>query len=280
MTVSIGRQRLVVDVALLLAVAAALAALHFLVPQPIQSALYFRHDLSEPWTLFTSAYFHANDGHLFRNVVGYLLAASYTYALCIGADERRWFHYTFAALLLILPVLVNLTSYIVFAVQYPTVEVAGKGFSGAVGGLTGFLLVALYAYMRAQYSARVGHSVALSAFLVLMLLVDIRYAGGVRPVVAGLIAAGIALMVGGIVVEGDVWTPQRSEWRSVGADVGAVVLVFAVLAVLVLELIPDPSSIVEGGSMTNVFAHAAGFLFGIGVSVTTVVSAGLFESLN
>lgn len=48
---------------------------------------------------------------------------------------------------------------------------------------------------------------------------------------------------------------------------GAVGLVGIVLAVLILGLFPEAEALVEGGTFTNVFAHAAGFVWGTVVPV-------------
>ena len=253
------------DAALVGAVAVLLAGLHYLVPSA-RAALAFRHDLSAPWTLFTAAYVHASGPHLAHNLLGYLLAASYACALCFGADERLWFRRTVAVLLFVLPPLVNLGSYAVFAVRYPGVEVVSRGFSGVVGGFAGFLLVAVYAFVRRRYDARVGRAVGLSAFLSLLLAVDSRYAGGVRLVVVGPAVVGVLLLIGDVVAERGLPARPRAAVRSAATDVVAVGLVCVVLAVLTLGLFPAPGDVVRDGSFTNVFAHATGLLLGVALS--------------
>ena len=261
---------LAADVALVLAVAGVLAGLQFLVPRSVQSALYFRHDLTEPWTLLTAAYVHADVGHLARNVLGYLLAAAYAYALCVGAGERRWFRRTLPVFLLVLPVLVDLTSYAVFAVSYPSMALSSKGFSGVVGGFAGFVLVALYSYVRERRSALAGLTVCVSLFLLCLFSVDVRYAGGVRPRMAGLVVAGIALTGGRTAFEERIALPARERRQAAGVDAAVVALVGVVLGVLMFGLFPAPSAVVRDGAITNVFAHAAGFLLGIGLSAATL----------
>lgn len=257
------------DVGLVLAVVGLLAGLQFLVPRSAQSVLYFRHDLAEPWTLLTASYVHADADHLARNVLGYLLAAAYAYALCVGAGRRGWFRRTLAAFLVVLPVLVALASYAVFALGYPSMRLSSKGFSGVVGGFAGFLLVALYAYLGERRSASVGASVCVSLFLLCLFSVDVRYAGGVRPEMAGPVAAGVALAGGWTAVEGRVGLPGRRRWAAV-EDAAVVTLVGAVLGVLTFGLFPDPSAVVRDGAVTNVFAHAAGLFLGIGLSAATL----------
>ncbi len=273
-----ARRRLAADAVLLLAVVGLLAACQFLLPPPVRSALYFRHDLTEPWTLLTAAYVHADAGHLARNVLGYFLAAAYACALCAGAGERRWFRRTLAAFLLVLPVLVDLTSYAVFAAGYPSIDLSSKGFSGVVGGFAGFLLVALYAYVRERRSARAGVAVCVSLLLLCLFSVDVRYAGGVRPQMAVLVAAGVVLAGGLTAVESRDTVgsggrlPDRTRRRTAGEDAAVIALVGAVLGVSMFGLFPDPDAVVRDGVVTNVFAHAAGFFLGIALSAVTLAA--------
>lgn len=269
---------LAADAALVLSVVGLLAALQFLLPRPVRAALYFRHDLSRPWTLLTAAYVHGDAGHLARNALGYLLAAAYAYALCVGAGERRWFRRTLPVFLLVLPVLVDLASYVAFAAGYPSVALTNKGFSGVVGGVAGFVLVALYVYVRARRSAAAALTVSVSVLSLCLLSVDARYAGGLRPGMTGLVAAGIALTGGHTAIvgreRGRRSAPRREgggERRGVRRDAAVVALACVALGVLTVGLFPRPSALVRDGALVNVLAHAAGFFLGIGLSAATLV---------
>ena len=271
------RRRLGADAALVLGVVCLLAGVQFLVPRSAQALLYFRHDPSEVWTLLTASYVHADAGHLASNAVGYLLAATYAWALCVGAGRRRWFRRTFAVFLVVLPVLVCLASYAAFALGHPSVRLSSKGFSGVVGGFAGFVLVALYAYVGERRSARAAVTVCVSLFLLCLFSVDARYAGGVRPGMAGLVATGLALTGGRTAVGTRVELPAPTPipvpargWRAAVADAGVVALVCVVLGVMMFGLFPDPSAVVRDGRVVDVYAHAAGFFLGILLSAATL----------
>ena len=262
------------DAALVLGVVALLAAVQFLAPRPAQSLLYFRHDLSAPWTLLTAAYVHADAGHLARNLLGYVLAAAYAWVLCVGAGRRRWFRRTFAVFLVVLPVLVCLASYAAFALGHPSIRLSSKGFSGVVGGFAGFVLVGLYAYVGERRSQRAAAAVCVSVFLLCLFSVDVRYAGGVRPGMAGLVAMGLALTGGRTAIGARVGLPLPSaiRERATVKDAAVVTLVGAVLGVMMFGLFPDPSAVVRDGVVVNVYAHAAGFFFGILLSAATLAA--------
>jgi hypothetical protein len=101
-----------------------------------------------------------------------------------------------------------------------------------------------------------------------MQLIDLQYAGGFRLSVTGLVLLGGVLVFGQYAWHG-VEVPDGEERRDAVITAGAVGLVGVVLGVLILGLFPEGEALVEGGSFTNVFAHAAGFVWGIVLTVTT-----------
>ncbi|AXG11593.1 hypothetical protein [Haloplanus rubicundus] len=256
---------LALDATLLLSIPLLLTAIHFLAPTTLQQALVFDHTRFNGYTLLTAAYVHASNTHLVSNLVGYGLTATYTYALCLFVDERRWFRRTLPIHLVALPVLVNLTSYAIFQLQYPDADPVSRGFSGVVGGLGGFLLVALYVFVKKRHDGQLAYAVGLTIFLLLMQLIDLRYAGGFRASVTGLVLLGSGLVFVQYARHG-VEVPDGKARRDAVITAGAVGLVGVVLGVLILGLFPEAEALVEGGSFTNVFAHAAGFVWGIALS--------------
>lgn len=254
------------DFVAILALPILLIAIHIAAPERIKQILAFSNDRFTIYTLFTAAYIHAGQAHLIGNILGYLLTTFYAYMLCVPVDERRWFWRTFAVFLVALPILVGLSSYAAFSTWYPSASPTSRGFSGVVAGFGGFLLVALAVYVRKRHSTQLGTVVGLSSFLVLMAIIDVIYSGRVRLVVGGLVAAGIVLQVGSYVWQAEVGL-GRLDKRRVAQDAGAVALVFVVLGYIVVSMFP--SEIVKNGSLTNIIAHAMGFLLGIGVALLT-----------
>jgi membrane associated rhomboid family serine protease len=252
----------------LVAIAALLAAIHFLAPPTLKEALVFDHTRFRGYTLFTAAFVHTSNLHLYGNLLGYALTIVYAYALCLYSDGFRWFRRTTLAVLLIVPIMTNLTSYAIFSWQYPASSPVSRGFSGVVAGFGGMLLVALYRFIRLKFNKDLAWAVGLSLFLLLMQLIDLRYAGGLRLSVTGLVLLGIALVFGSYLFQHDIVLDERADVERVGIAAVVVALVGVVLAVLVLGLFPQAEALVEDGQFTNVFAHAAGFLWGIAVSTT------------
>ncbi len=168
--------------------------------------------------------------------------------------------------LLLLPILVNLVSYAVFQLHFPDADPVSRGFSGVVSGFVGFLLVALYVFVRRRHSREVGYAIGLSTLFLVLQLIDLRYAGRVRSPVRGLIALGGTLVVVPYLRDG-IEIPTGPARETALKTIGAIVVIGFILVYLMLHLFPDPGAIVADGTITNVFGHAAGFVWGVVISV-------------
>ena len=256
------------DAAVVLGVAGVLLAVHYLVPRSVAADLAFRHRRVVSPTLLTAAYVHVSDAHLLGNLAGYLTGSVMAYVLCLQTGHRRWFHHTFAVLVVVLPVAVNVANYIAFAVAFPRTLPLSIGFSGVTAGFAGFTFVAFVGFLATRYDR---FSVFLaSQAVVLGLLAEVHYiyAGRVSPAVWTLLgAAATALAVQRVRAGG--WGVPRTR-SALGRTLDAavpVVLVLAVLSYFVYALFP--ADVVTGDTVTNVFAHAVGFVLGASAAVVT-----------
>ncbi|WP_423997952.1 hypothetical protein [Halorubrum trapanicum] len=259
------RRELAGDLVLILTIPTLLASIHFLTLTTLQQQLALRPSDPQWYSVFTAAYVHASVDHLRGNVIGYLIAASYVYWLCLHTDRRRWFRRTTIALLLVTPIVVNIGDILAFGTVLPEVEGYSRGFSGVVGGFGGFLLVAFVVTVKDTYGSELAEVVGVSLVLLLLLLVSVVYSGGIQLLVAGLVAFGIGLQVIGTLYERDWKLPRVNvASRTFVFQVVSGGLVVTVLAVLVLLLFP--AALVEGGTFTNIVGHGVGLLSGIGLS--------------
>lgn len=253
------RSEMALDLSLLVLLAVLLTVVHVLVPGPVQSRLAFDHEAFNVPGLYTSAFVHSSDAHLFGNVLGYLLTASYTYWLCLEAHVRRWFQRTFVALPLVLPPLVTLTSYAVYRYRFGAFPAVERGFSGVVAGFGGFLLVALAVYLEDRLGNGLGYRAGVAVFLLLLVEIDVIYAG-FEPLVVGLALLGVVVLFGDYArQDGSDVELGGDGWRRVGPLL-LIGLVLLVLSYVVVALFP--ARIVENGNLTNVVGHAAGFVYG------------------
>ncbi|OYR45258.1 hypothetical protein [Halorubrum sp. Hd13] len=252
------------DIAFILVIPALLTSIHFLTPSTLQQQLALRPSNPQWYSVFTAAYVHAGVDHLQGNVVGYLLAVSYAYWLCLHTDRRQWFRWTTLGMLVVTPIVVNSVDLLVFGSVLPEVEGYSRGFSGVVGGFGGFLIVAFVGAIWDTYGPELAQVVGIALVLLLLQLIDVVYAGTVRPLVAGLVTFGIAIQVVGVLYERGWELPTvEASSRTLVLQVTSAALVVGVLTLLVLQMFP--AALVGGGTFVNIVAHGTGLLTGSGI---------------
>ncbi len=250
----------VVDVAAVLAVALLLVGVHRLVPASLQEALALRYASPDPLHALTAAYVHFDAAHLHGNVVGYLLASGFAYLCCLAAGERRWFRYSFVALLTLLPVAVSLsTAWLIGG------DATGRGFSGVVAGFVGLVFVTAPVLVRRRFGYEpwvAWHATAAMTFVVAAALVWM-VAGTVPPTLAGLLAVGAGLTLVSFVQRGGgrAGLPaDRDGWTRLAAAVLATGGILVVVTAFVTGLFP--ARLAADGAVTNVLAHYLGLVYG------------------
>ncbi|WP_424018953.1 hypothetical protein ACOZ4N_05650 [Halorientalis pallida] len=266
---SVDRSRTALrDMGLIGVVAVVLVWIHVALPSAVRTRMALRHESVDPVSLYTSAFVHLDLTHLVGNVAGFVAAALVAYGLCVQIGHRRWFRVTFVGFLLVLPVAVSLTSYVIIGLLYPGIEPVSRGFSGVGAAFAGFVFVALLASLNRLYDYRVAGYSGLAIWLLLLFEVYLIYVGNVTPVVGGLFAVGWGACLVGIRRESTRPTMlSRPRSRLELIQLAQTVLVVILLVSFVSVLFP--AEIVEGGAVTNVFAHAAGFGYGIGGAALT-----------
>jgi hypothetical protein len=238
-------------------------AVHFLFPPELQARLAFDYGDFDPVTLYTSAFVHTDDLHLLSNLLGFLAAAVTAHLLCTIAQRRHWFRLTFVSFLLVLPVLVNLVSYAFITSQAAGATPVSRGFSGVAAGFVGFVFAALLQAMRRRFSRPVAWYLGVAIWLLLLLEVYVIYSGGVTVPVLGMVLVGWALCLWGLFAQGRLPAVEQ-PWQRVRTDAVWILLAVALLVSSISALFP--AEIVADGAIRNVFAHGAGFLFGLGLS--------------
>ena len=254
--------QIAVDLLLVAVVPALLGVVHFLVPAAIQHEFVLTPEAATPITLFSAAFLHASDAHLFSNVVGYALGALSAYLLCLLLAERRWFWLSTLVLVFGLPVLVNWTSIQVLDLYFGDWSGRTRGFSGVAAGFGGFALAALLAYVGRRTDRGTALFAGLAVLLLLLWEVLVIYAGEFPLLPTGLVALGVALCLAEVSRR---WyrrgLPEaRADWLGVGVVVAVFAWTLVVVAWLVAGLFP--ADVVHGNQFTNIFAHAIGFGYG------------------
>lgn len=253
------RQLLTDGVTIFILLPSLLAAIHFLVPIPIQTQLALDYANPNPLTPWTSAFIHNSDAHLYGNLMGGFGGALVAYILCLDVGKREWFRRTVVAFLVVLPVAVNLASLALFWYLGVT-GVTGRGFSGVAAGFAGFTITALVVWVREHYSGVEGYVLML---VVALLGVEIFLIYGAVPSIPGLLLFGVAVILGVSGIGYQVCS--GGDWETDGVGQHAARIMFAGLVVVfigVFVLVLFPMNLVEKGSSTNIFAHLAGVIFG------------------
>ncbi len=263
-TSPIGKQH-VLDVLLVAGIVAVLTTVTVLVPPSLQDQLALRPADPQWYTLLTAAYTHVSFDHLQGNLMGYLLAVSYVYWLCLYLERRQWFWQTTLGLLVITPFVVNSANVLLYGTHLPEIDGVARGFSGVVAAFVGFLLVSFTAAIREAHTTQLAQVVGVGLTLLLLLLIDTVYARTVRPIVAGLVIFGICIQAAPVLYHRDwetlVQTRSREQLLFQIAGSGLIVVV---LAILTLQMFP--AEVVVDNSFVNIFAHGIGFTVGIAVS--------------
>lgn len=251
-------RRLLGDVFLTALIVGVLTGIHYGFPADIQALLAFDHEAFRPWSLVTSAYVHRSDAHLWNNISGFLLAAAVVYRLCWLLGKRSWFRLTLPVFLFLLPVLVNLSSYVILGLLTPASSPTGRGFSGVAAAFVGFILTGFLVWVSSLTSRQVSLYVGQAVIVGLVWELSIIYKG-FDVLVLGLV--GVASVLIGIGAFRETEPEQR---RFVLADdmpeIWLAGVFIGVLAVFVLLLFPADFIGDEGA--TNIFAHAAGMVYG------------------
>lgn len=270
-TFGYARRRVALDLLVLAAVPALLVGVHVLASPAARFELVLQHGDPSATEFLTAAYVHASDVHLRNNVVGYVAGSLMAYLLCLEAGRRRWFHVTFATLLLALPVLVNVASHLAVGVQFPGQAAATQGFSAVVASIGGFVYVALLVLLATRYSRSTATFVGAAVFLVLLTTFYVVHADVVDPALLALVVGSGLLCIAAMAADAPRRVPTApADWRSVTGEAIPVLLVASLLAAFVIGLFPE--EIVRDGLVVNVYAHAIGFLLGAGF-------AGLLEPI-
>lgn len=181
--VSTDIRTLLLDGALLLSIPLGLVVLHLYLPEAIRSQLAFSSDRFVGYTLLTSAYIHDSTSRLTGAVLGYVVAAGFGYGLSARAGARRWFRWSFLAMLVVLPILTTLTRFALVSVLTPENTLTERGFVDVAAGFGGLLLVAEWAYLTEAYGPYNRWDFLIGGVVSLIAVTDTLYRGRIHPVV-------------------------------------------------------------------------------------------------
>lgn len=250
------------SVILVLAVAAVLTAIQLFIPQSVQQQSVFDHSEFVWYTLWTSAYVHLDLVHLYGNLVGFLVVMLALGILFDHRDRQPILRWSLICFILVFPILVSLSDYVIFYRIIGAENAATRGFSGVVAGLFGLLLASLLEFVWEKTSIKEASGVGLAIVLSTMVMM----------LVIGGEASFQTLLVGGFgvllsLLLGTPWDNIRrprellSDAKNNLEDVAVVF--FEILSLVLFLPLLFPLGWLGENSLTNIFGHFAGLLLGV-----------------
>lgn len=249
--------------ALILSLPVLAATAQFIRPDSTAS-LALNYQAPAFYQFYTAAFVHANASHLLGNVVGYLLSVVPLYALYDYQDRRREFFQAFAFIVLAVPAIVNVASYLTWGIVVDAPIGYGRGLSGVVAAFAGLLLMrVLDAYDEELPEENAMYAASMFG-IVLFATWAITFAGSIRYLMLALLAVLLAV-VSYASWNGTVAVSGLGEWAR-DNERPAVILAFGTLAALYLVVGSFPASVQNQGGFTNLVGHGAGFFTGMALS--------------
>lgn len=248
----------------------ALTAVHFLLPDSLQQRLVLDHSDLDALTMWTSAYLHLDDAHLWSNVMGYAMTVLPAWILAVYRERRSEFWTVLLVILLVGPFAVNAVSHLAFRHYGVVDDAVSRGFSGLVSAIGGYLLVAVVGLVNDTYGTERAFQSAQALVLVLLGAILSVSLASVSTLVVAVWAGGMVLSLVPLVPRGVDGLRARVE-----ADLlplllvgyGTVALVYFVPSMLTTDVVQD-------GAFVNVFGHAGGFVVGVLTPVALLSTAG------
>lgn len=249
-----------------------LASLHFFLPPSVVDQLVFHFSDPSIVTAWTSAYLHADVGHLRSNILGYVLAIAPTYFLYVSWGRSRTFWTTVVALLLVTPFVTTGIDYILLHLHW---ELTGsgavsRGFSGIASAFGGMLLATIGVFLADEYNRMTAWNATMLVVLFSLSILSLT-TGAFSPTVGGLLSIGVALLGTQFLSHEEItnprqlWARLRDHWQNL------ITVTYCGVVVALIVVAIFPADLVQGGAFVNIFAHGSGFL--VGVFATLLVSS-------
>jgi hypothetical protein len=240
------------EVATLCLFAAALLAVHQLVPADVQASLVLSHTDPQTPTLWTTHAVHATRSHALDNAIGFLLASVPALAVARRLGRRQFFWTALLVGLAVLPVPLSVSSILWYRVASPLTVGSSLGASGLVGSVAGLLSVVTVVGWQ-QYGGRratAAGSLTVVGVAAVAVVAEVSVTT-LLPVVA---VGGVAVVAG-------------AAWRGVSgprlATQAALVAATAALPTVARALLPGSPLGPSGPSPAVVAVHALGVGWGI-----------------
>ena len=237
----------------------------YLLPENIRNIFILYPSNPTIISVFLSNYTHTGFAHLSGNVIKYFVVG---FLIFMFETDRKRFYINMLLLFTVLPVLCSLLTL------YYLPNSASWGFSGIVAGWMGYLLYAVYGYIKEEWRIALNANfVFLMVMINLLILLSIyKWLGGLYGLLLSLLLILIVLirndlraMVRKLVnMSSDFGMELRKSWKSFGF-IFVKSAIFALTINFLLFGFFDlfPPQIKINGSIVNILVHYSGYCFGV-----------------
>lgn len=247
-----------------------LIAIHFLLPNSIHDALVFDHSQFKMYTLWTSAYIHGSDTHLFQNITGYTMAIVPSWVIFSYHYRQRVPRRAFLVVLVLFPILISLFSYGVYQFGFEAGETTTRGFSGIVSAFFGLLLVGVLevGYDRRGWLGVMG----LAGANVLVVMTYMLILAGVATVrIVGLGTGGALLSLTLLISPEQVRERRLKPKFSDEGKIGGIQAIYGSLVLMYMLPQMFPLDWIRTDMVVDIFGHLSGLVLGALAGVVIII---------
>lgn len=251
------------DLGVLAVIPVVLVAIHLGIPSAYE-VLAFDHAKVRGYTLLTSVYVHGSDTHLYNTVWAYANVIGLPYFLSIGTGSRRWFYQVTLSFLVVLPVLVSITDYLVLGPVFTPTAPTTLGFSSIVAGFVGLYIVCIARLLSYRYSREHAELTGLGLGIIVVQIAAARYNPQLTVVSVAAITATGVLYIRRSVPDDQTFPSLDIRWnRQIIIDTLFVAFLAGTVGMFVLQFFPPPEQIIREATAVNVIGHTSGLVYGL-----------------
>lgn len=241
---------------------AILPILYWIHQQPWHENLVFAHDDFVLYTLWTSAYAHLNDGHLYNNLYGYVMAIIPVW-LMFSYYYRQWvIRRVYLIILAVFPVLISLSSYVIYKFGFGVEGTVTRGFSGIGAAVFGLLFVAI---LKITYDDKWWQGVfGIGMAVVLVTMIRMLIRGGAvdaQILILGLIAGVLSLSL--VIPREALRIRTFISNMSKRAKADTLLVIYGGGDLMYVLPAMFPLNWVREDQIVNIFGHLSGLVLGI-----------------
>lgn len=238
-----------------------LIGLHFFLPETVRSMLVFDHSRFSVYTLWSSAWIHIDNSHLFNNVAGYAVGMALVWFIFTTRNRQGPLQRIFLVVLSLYPVIISLTSFAILQYGLQATDAVTRGFSGINSAILGILYVSILEMTYDHSGWRGVYGLALGIILLTMIMMA-RRADVLtwKIIVVGSIGVIFCLSY---IFPSALWRMGefKNRLRENYQDFAIIFYGTFVLSLVLPRLFPI--NWVRGDQIINIFGHFAGLVYGI-----------------